>query len=163
MPIKLDGINSARVSHHEMATEFDISLSLWENKGLIEGTFEYNVDILKRDTIIRLRENFISLVNVLLDNMNIPVDKLSIITNEEKSLIDSFNQTKTDYPKDKTIVQLFEEQVVKNPDKPAIKFENNVLTYNQLNIKSNQLAHTLLKFGVQTNEPIGILEQVDLI
>ena len=63
----------------------------------------------------------------------------------------------TNYPKDKTIVDLFEEQVAKTPDAVAIKFKDTELTYRELNEKSNQLAHYLIKnYNIHTDDLIGI-------
>jgi non-ribosomal peptide synthetase component F len=72
-------------------------------------------------------------------------------------LLETLNDTKADYPKDKTIVDLFEEQVEKTPDNIAIKFKETELTYRELNEKSNQLAHYLIKnYGIQPDDLIGI-------
>jgi putative pyridoxal-dependent aspartate 1-decarboxylase len=72
-------------------------------------------------------------------------------------LLETLNNTATDYPKDKTIVVLFEEQVAKTPDNIAIKFKDTELTYRELNEKSNQLAHYLItNYDIQPDDLIGI-------
>ncbi|WP_202704568.1 AMP-binding protein, partial [Flavobacterium sp. UGB4466] len=69
----------------------------------------------------------------------------------------TFNDTAAVYPKDKTIVDLFEEQVEKTPDHVAIVFENKELTYRELNERSNQLAHYLMdNYSIQPDDLIGI-------
>ena len=55
IPLKLDGIRSERIAGKDRAAEFDITLSLWENGDIIEGTIEYNIDILKRETINQVK------------------------------------------------------------------------------------------------------------
>ncbi|MBD0328126.1 MAG: amino acid adenylation domain-containing protein, partial [Pyrinomonadaceae bacterium] len=67
-----------------------------------------------------------------------------------------WNNTQTDYPKNKCLHQLFEEQVEKTPDAVAVVFENQQLTYRQLNTKANQLAHYLQKLGVGSDVLVGI-------
>ncbi|NEO74268.1 AMP-binding protein [Moorena sp. SIO3H5] len=67
-----------------------------------------------------------------------------------------WNDTKTDYPTDKCIHQLFEEQVEKTPDAVAVVFEQQKLTYSQLNSKANQLAHYLQNLGVVPETLVGI-------
>ena len=165
MPIKMEGIESERFAIQEMATEFDITLSLWEIDGAIGGTFEYNLDLLKRETILRLRDNFISLLEKLTANSNESIDEVSMITDEEIALINKFNDTKSEYPRDKTIVQVFEDQVRKYPDKKAVIFNNDSLTYKQLNDKANQLANRLRESGVKANNLVALLtdKSVDMM
>ncbi|MFH0784194.1 MAG: amino acid adenylation domain-containing protein [Pseudomonadota bacterium] len=73
-------------------------------------------------------------------------------------ICDQKSKTNTPYPKDKTIVELFEEQVENTPDSIAIISENERLTYAQLNVKANRLAHYLLEnFDIQRDDLIGVL------
>ena len=164
-PIILDGIEASVLAVKDRAAEFDITLSLWENAGLIEGTIQYNIDILKRETIIRLRDNFMTLVENLLENSDSPIESVPMISDNERMMIETVNDTRTDYPKDKTIVQLFEEQVNLYPDKTAVVFKDSSLTYSQLNQKSNQLARVLRNSGVRANDLVAILvdKSVDMI
>ena len=75
---------------------------------------------------------------------NKEVCKLSLLSKETyNQIIYDWNQTETHYPKDKTIHQLFEEQVKKTPDNIAVVFNDKRLTYRELNAKTNQLAHTI--------------------
>ncbi|WP_281926027.1 AMP-binding protein, partial [Flavobacterium collinsii] len=74
-----------------------------------------------------------------------PVGSLSMLTKEEEyQLLHLFNDTTVAYPKDKTIVDLFEEQVKKTPDAIAVVYEGETLSYRELNEKSNQLGHYLI-------------------
>ena len=76
-----------------------------------------------------------------------------------------FNDTAVEYPQDKTIVELFEEQVVRTPDNVAVVFEAEQLSYQQLNEKANQLAHYLRSKGVreETLVPICIERSLEMI
>ncbi|MEZ4823683.1 MAG: AMP-binding protein [Ignavibacteria bacterium] len=68
---------------------------------------------------------------------------------EEHQILSEFNGKVVDYPKDKTIFELFEEQVQKTPDSIAVVFEDKTLTFKELDEKSNQLAHYLQSKGVK--------------
>lgn len=68
----------------------------------------------------------------------------------------AWNQTDTDYPADKTIVDLFQAQVEKRPNDLAVYFNDQQLSYQQLNSKANQLAHYLMSLGVQAETLVGI-------
>jgi len=105
---------------------------------------------------------FIDHVKYAAENMAVVCDKklseFEIITAKEKSLIlDCFNNTMTDYPRDKTVVELFEEQVKKTPDNIALVFENKKLTYAELNAKANSLAHKLRELGVKPDDFVAII------
>ena len=112
---------------------------MYDNGDSIEGTLIYDTDLIKKDTAVSLCDNFINLVSNLVSCNELPVASVPMISEEEKQKVLSFTETKTLYPKDKTIVQLFEEQVL-NPGKTAIVFHKESLSYDQLNRKSNQLA-----------------------
>jgi len=83
---------------------------------------------------------------------------------ELKKILVEWNNTTTDYPRDKTVVDLFEEQVAKTPNAIAVVFpstssgqdENQSVTYQQLNTKANQLAHYLQTLGVKPEVLVGI-------
>ncbi|MFK5969463.1 MAG: amino acid adenylation domain-containing protein [Candidatus Marithrix sp.] len=75
---------------------------------------------------------------------------------ELHKILVEFNDTKTDYPHDKTIIDLFEEQVERTPENIAVVFEDKQLTYKELNNKSNQLANYLQTLGVKPEVLVGI-------
>ena len=164
-PIEFERIKSEFVMGEERTAVFDMTLYLWENGDLIEGEIEYNIDILKRDTILRLRDNFINLLHSLVKDPELSIESQSLISEKEKNLIDSFNDNATNYPKEKTITELFEELARLYPDKQAVVFKDVSLTYSQLNDKTNQLARVLRNSGVIANDPVCILvdRSVDMI
>ncbi|KAB2877418.1 AMP-binding protein, partial [bacterium] len=91
------------------------------------------------------------------DKLITTLQDLSLLTSAEKQqILIEWNDTKADYPKNKTIHQLFEEQVEKTPDNIAVVFEDQELTYQQLNEKANQLAHYLRTLGVGPDTLVAI-------
>lgn len=76
--------------------------------------------------------------------------------NEQQKLLLQWNDTAVDYGQCVTLHQLFEQQVNRTPDAIAIQFADDVLTYNQLNIKANQLAHYLIARGVSAGQPVAL-------
>jgi tyrocidine synthetase III len=162
IPMDLGGIVGEKVLTSIGVSPFDLAFYIWENEEYIEGEIEYNIDILDRETIIRLKNNFLTLLSNLVENPEMAIKSLQVLNKAEKENVLSFKGIQTNYPKDKTIVQLFEEQVSFFPDKTALVFKDNALTYNQLNEKINQLARTLRKQGVGRNTPVGILSEKSL-
>ena len=104
-----------------------------------------------------MHSRILHIINQILENNNILLKDIEIVTPDEKDeILYKFNDTKMDYPKDKTIVELFEEQVEKKPDNIAVVFEDQKLTYKELNEKSNQLANYLLSIGINQNSIITV-------
>lgn len=101
---------------------------------------------------------FMNVLKFALKNLNVKIKDYEIVGEMEKRrLLYDFNDTYADYPRDKTIQELFEEQVERNPDKVAMVFEGKQLTYRVLNEKSNQLARLLRTKGVKADTIAGIM------
>ncbi|MEJ7675705.1 MAG: AMP-binding protein [Chitinophagaceae bacterium] len=92
--------------------------------------------------------HFKELLGSIVKNPHQKIGELSMLTpEEEQQLLYQFNDSKVEYPRDKTIVDLFEEQAAKTPEAIAVVFEEEQLNYKQLNEKANQLAHYLRDAG----------------
>lgn len=88
-----------------------------------------------------VKSSFNKLVDTLLEDKYLNLSEFSLLDNSEyQNIINNFNNTKHNYPINKTLQELFEEQVTNNPEKVALVFEDQKLTYRELNEKSNQLA-----------------------
>lgn len=157
IPLELGGVKGTRVTVPECVSSFDISFSMWENNDVIEGEIEYRTELIKHETIERLLYCFLSLVNNLVEHPDIQLGPLSMLTETEKEQITAFNNTSSDYPADKTVTAIFEEQVKLFPDKAAVVYKDKRLTYSELNKKSNQLARTLRNSGIKINDHVGLL------
>jgi amino acid adenylation domain-containing protein/thioester reductase-like protein/non-ribosomal peptide synthase protein (TIGR01720 family) len=122
--------------------------------------FIYNALVYDRRFIETLKEHIKTMTLEVLGNPEILVKDIDMLTvKEEKELLDTFNHTKREYPKDKTISELFEEQVRRTPDNIAVVFEDRKLTYRVLNEKANQLASVLRSKGVAANTIVGIMAE----
>lgn len=139
-------------------SKFDLVLNLTEEKDEIRCDLEYCTKLFKRTTIERFVNCFNNLLDCISDSTDLPLGDISILSREEKDmLVYQFNNTKVPYPENKGIHQLFEDQVIKTPDNIAVVYEENILTYKQLNEASNQLARVLREKGVTRNTIVGIL------
>ena len=78
---------------------------------------------------------------------------------EKKLILEEFNDTYTDYPREKTVVELFEEQVTKTPEHIAVIFEEEALTYKALNMRANALAHKLRALGIGPDDYIALVTE----
>ncbi len=119
--------------------------------------YDYWINSFQEIDIDYLHERLIHIINQVLKQDNLLIEAIEIITPEEKhKILYEFNDTSIDYPKDKTIVDLFEEQVAKTPDNIAVVLENEELSYRELNEKANNLARHLIQNDVKPNDIIGI-------
>ena len=97
------------------------------------------------------------LVDALESNPTQPVGRLDVLPAEERrKLLVEWNATEAEYPKDKCIHQLFEEQVARDPEAVAVVYEDESLSYGELNERANRLAHHLGTLGVKPDAPVAI-------
>ncbi len=124
----------------------------------LEGKITYNSKLFKKDTIQKLLDSYLYVLTQVLDNTNIRISDIKTITEEEiRQVLFSFNNTKVKYPKDKTTWDLFEEQAEKTPGKTALVYDNNHLTYKELDDKANRLASHLRAGGVRPDTIAGVM------
>jgi amino acid adenylation domain-containing protein len=153
----LPGLAIEEVSWELDSARFDLEIHLSEVNDGIAGFCCYNIDLFDGSTIARLLEHFQNLLRAIIVNPQESVSLLPLLSEQEqKQLLVDWNQTKTDYPQEQCIHQLFESQVERTPDAIAVVFEEQSLTYGELNCLANQLAHYLQKSGVKPDELVGI-------
>ncbi|NFD03696.1 hypothetical protein EXN58_20140, partial [Clostridium botulinum] len=117
-------------------TNYDLNLIIGPSEEL-NIKLLYNKKIYDDYIIEKISKQFALIIDTIISNKNILVDKIEIIEEEEKKqILYEFNDTKVDYPKNKTIQELFEEQVEKTPNNIAVVFEDKKLTYRELNEKA---------------------------
>ena len=138
-------------------SKFDLTLEIIPVDNEYSLRFEYCTKLFSEDFIKRLSRHYINILNAILQNKNIKIADIDMLSLEERNqILYDFNNTKMDYPSDKTIAQLFEEQVEKTPDNVAVVFEDKKLTYRELNEKANGLANKLYSIGIKSGDVIGV-------
>ena len=146
---------------HEMPFEagiakFDISVVLWETDDL-HCQFEYNTDLFESSTIKRMLEHFERLLNGVVENPDLAVAKIPLMSPEEREqVVVGWNRTAADYPKDLTIPTAFERQVERTPNATALSFAGTKWTYRQLNDEANRLAQRLIENGTGASSLVGV-------
>ncbi|MCK4980145.1 MAG: AMP-binding protein, partial [Candidatus Delongbacteria bacterium] len=151
-----DSILSDKIEHKKETAKFDLSLDIIESKNSFYLIFNYCTKLFKLETINKFVVYFKNIIDRVAGETML--GDLDILTEEERNqILYDFNDTRTDYPKEKTIHQMFEEQVEKTPEKVAIVLENREITYGELNSKSNQLARSFRSKGVKPDTVIGMM------
>jgi len=156
--IELNGISIKPYEMKNRIAKFDITVSAVETEDSIDMNIEYCTKLYKKETIEQMMGHYINILEGVGRNPDITLRQFEIISEEEKhKLLYEFNNTCAEYPKEKTIHELFEEQVEKTPDNAAVVYEDKVLTYRELNRKANQLARVLRDTGVKKESIVGIM------
>ena len=156
-PINFDGIKSNYFTPDINISKFDLSLEITPSEDLFNLVFEYSTSLFSDGYIQRFCNHYITILENILVDSNIKISDISMLsTQEEKQILCDFNNTKSVYPK-KPLHVIFEEQVIKTPDNIAVVFEDNKLTYKELNEKANQLAHFLRENGISREDIVCIL------
>ncbi len=140
----IDFLTPVNVSDSYKVSKYDLSLFMDDSGENISGCFNYAVSLFERSTIARMADHYINILNNITSGENKLVNDIQLLTYEEYNrIVYEFNGTESNYSSEKTIIEIFEEQVLKNPDRPALIFEDKTLSYRELNEKANQLAHTI--------------------
>ncbi len=141
---------------HPGTCKFDLTFELdVRNSGII-GRVEYSTEMFDDWFISQMIGHYEVILENMVDHLDCPISQLPILTAKEHQKLHDWNNTQAEYPKDKTIHQLFEAQVEKTPNHIAVVFEDKKLTYRELNEKANQLAHYLRKKGVTAETLVAI-------
>ena len=141
----------------DKTTAVDLCLLVWETERELNGYFQYSTDLFDAETISRMAEHFQTLLEAIVANPDVRIGQLPLLAPlESHQLLVEWNDTQAEYPQDKCIHHLFEEQVERTPNAVAVVFEEERLTYRELNSRANQLAHYLQSLGVKPEVLVGI-------
>ncbi|HLK97207.1 MAG TPA: amino acid adenylation domain-containing protein, partial [Hymenobacter sp.] len=155
--ISWGGLDVAELDYTYRMSKFDLTLHVYEKGETVELDFEYCTDLFAASTIERMKAHYENLLIALVAQPEQPISQLRMLSApEEYQLLSAFNGPQVDTPAAKTIVQLVEEQVLQTPDREAVHFQGQALTYEQLNRKANQVAHRLREVGVRERALVGV-------
>lgn len=142
------------------AENMDIQIYDLNDTGSLNIAYDYKTSIYEKQDIENIHKRIINIINQVINNENIEVKDIDIVTPEEKEkLVVEFNKTELEYNENIPIIKYFEEQVEKTPNNIAVVFENKNMTYKELNEKANSLAYELRKNGVTNNTIVGIMQE----
>ncbi|MFB1479128.1 non-ribosomal peptide synthase/polyketide synthase, partial [Corallococcus sp. RDP092CA] len=147
--LKVPGLTLRAVPLEHRTAQFDLNMTHSEVDGELRGAMEYNSDLFDASTAERMLSHLAVLLEGVAASPDAPIQRLPLLTEgERKQLLETWNDTRADFPREACIHQRFEAQVELAPDAVAATFEGEQLTYRQLDAKANQLAHHLRRLGV---------------
>jgi natural product biosynthesis luciferase-like monooxygenase protein/FkbM family methyltransferase len=156
--MKLGKLRLESMVLEQRVAQFDLTLMMAEVDGALGASLQYNADLFDPATIRRLAQHFETLLESIAAGPAQTVSALSLLPQAERNqILRDWNETDAAYPAQQCIQQLFEAQVARTPDAVALTFENEQLTYEELNRRANQLARFLRELGVQPETLVGVL------
>ncbi|WP_054403495.1 non-ribosomal peptide synthetase [Paenibacillus solani] len=139
-------------------TNYSLSVIMHLRSNRLGIKIGFNASEHGRDNIERVISHLETILEQVSARPDMRLDEIELVVEEEKRhLLDTFNDTKAEYPKDQTIQALFEQQAERTPAAEAVVFESERLTYGELNAKANQLARVLRARGVGADRIVGIM------
>ncbi len=151
------GTFSMRLVQKSIVDDFDLSLRVRVIENDYSITWAYNSGLFKPETIKRFAKHFNTLLDEILAEPTLPVNRIPILTESEyKTITVDWNDTGTAYPRHDSVVSIFETYARDFPDKVALDFERTQVLYQDLNTRSNQLAHFLISKGVASEQPVAL-------
>ncbi|KOY63119.1 hypothetical protein AM629_05190 [Photorhabdus heterorhabditis] len=154
---QLPGLEVAPIGQGYDIAKFDLQLELMEKDGEVVGTLTYSSALFDLETIERQVGYLQAMLRAMVNNPQQLVTVVDILSpNERTLLLESWNATEEPYPEPLCVHQLFEQQAEKTPDAIAVKYENQTLSYAELNTRANRLAHQLIVLGVKPDHRVAI-------
>jgi amino acid adenylation domain-containing protein len=155
--LQLPGLSIRGVQPKHNTAQFDLTLLLTEAGGQLSGSLRYASDLFDAATIARIAGYFTAMLAAMVADDAVAVSRIPLLSAAQRGqLLVEFNDTAQDYPQDKLLHQLFEEQAANNPEATALLFEGQDLGYGELNRRANRLAHHLRSFGLQPDSRVAI-------
>ena len=153
----LPGLHVTPESISHQSAKFDLNCTLRETADSLEGTMEYCTDLFTLDTIQRMVCHYQHLLEGIVANPDQQIATLPILLKAERQqLLVQGTNTSRNSPPHTCVSELFEAQVTRTPEAIAVVFEEQQLTYRELNARANQLAHVLRGRGVGPDVRVGL-------
>ena len=142
----------------EQSESLQIHIDDRDSEEIFRVHYDYLTEKFTEDEIEKIHRHICNLLFDGIANPNKKLHELSILTPEEQQkLLYTFNDTAVEYPKDKCVHRLFEEQVERTPDKTAIVACDKTLTYREVNEEANRIAHSLIEKGVGVGDIVAVI------
>ena len=155
--LELSGLTLQSETTETGNAKFDLMLYMWQRADGLRAVLEYNLDLFDAGTIIRMLGHFTTLLESIALNPNQRLSELRLLSQEEEhQQLAEWNATASDFPDDRPIHRLFEEQAARTPHAIALEVGDQRITYSELDKRANQLAHYLRARGVGPEVRVGV-------
>ncbi|MCH9648635.1 MAG: amino acid adenylation domain-containing protein [Deltaproteobacteria bacterium] len=154
----LPGVDLSLVDIDRQVANFDLNLQLSETADGLQGWFEYRTELLDGSTISRMAHHFQTLLAAAAEDPTRRLSELSLLSAPEcQQLVTEWNDTARPFDRHETLHSLFEAQVARTPDAPAVAFGGRQWSYREVEEQANQIAHHLRSIGVRRGDLVAVL------
>ena len=155
--LRMEGVRVSPVDSPLSTAQFDLTLSLTQAQAGISGVLNYATALFDRDTVQRYLGYWMCVLQALVSEDNPSITRVSLLPQAERQrVLYEWNETAEAYPRELCVHQLFEAQVARTPDATAVVYEEQRLSYRELNARANQLAHYLRELGVMPDARVAL-------
>jgi amino acid adenylation domain-containing protein len=163
--LEIGPLSLESISLKNETSQFDLALTMAQADGALVGTWQFSTDLFDHETVLRMSSHFVTLLNSIAANPHQSIASLPLLTEQERRAVLGENQARLPYPHSLRLHEYFEAHADQSPNKVAVTFEAERLTYEQVNMRANQLARYLIRHGVTQGAPVGIFMErsVELI
>ena len=154
---QIPGIRTSPFRLEGTTARFDLFLSMTEGPREVAGLWEYDTDLFDADRISRMADHLEVLLEAIATHPERRISELALLPESERRLVvDEWNETAASFPRNECIQHLFEAQVERTPGSTVFTFGGETLTYRELNLRANRVAHDLQRLGVGPESLVGI-------
>ena len=155
--LRLGVLELERVPGGAESAKYDLSLAMGDDGEEMAGSFTYRTGLFDAATVERMAAHLTRLLDAVSADADVRTPALELMGEaERRQVLEAWNQTEAAYPADVCIHHLFEAQARRTPDAPAAVFEDEALTYGELNARANRLAQRLLRLGAGPDVPVAL-------
>jgi amino acid adenylation domain-containing protein len=156
------GIRCTEITHEKGWSKFDLLLGMSERQTGLNTTWEYSTELFTSETMTRMTEHFRTLAESAANNPDRPLSRLSMLSEQERSKVLAWNAHPEPLPEARSIKELFEDQVRRTPEAPAVVFGPGRLTFDECNRRANRIAWRLREHGVGPGTHVAIMMEKSL-
>ncbi|WP_411122645.1 amino acid adenylation domain-containing protein [Streptomyces sp. x-19] len=155
--LRIDGLAVEQLEVDNGTSKFDLSLALTERPDGLTATIHYATDLFDRATVERLAEHYVRLLTSAASDPTRPLSQLELLSPAERHQVLDAPTTTADFPRDRLLHELVEDQVRRRPHAIAVTCGTRQLTYAELNARANRLARYLRARGVGPGHTVAVV------
>jgi len=154
---QLPGLHVSGLEWESHTAQFDLRLNTHESAEGLAASLTYATDLFEPATLARMATHWLNLLDGMTRDVQQRIGQLPLLdAHEQQAAIHGWNATAREYPLQRCVHQLIEEQVARTPDAPALVFGQQCLSYIELNLRANRLAYRLMEAGVGPDVLVGL-------
>jgi len=159
-PVDAPGLRLRLEEVDSGTSKFDMFLEMLEEGAGLRGNLEYATDLWEPETVARMVALFLRLLEALAGDPARTVGRAALLeADEADAQVHGWNRTARPYPRDASVHAVFAERAAESPASVALRWDGGEMTYGELDVRANRLAHRLVGLGVTVDQPVALLAE----